>query len=279
MRNLRSTEKRTSPRIQRILNSRLPKLNEAPKSALLVRGNQCNEEMLSILRDLSQMKAPFAKLMTRKHPDIVCPFEDSNRLLSMANSNQCSMFCLASHHPKKNRGNCLTFGRTFDAFNIVDMVECKVTPVSPDNDDTAFTSESKPCMCFIGNSSLNNFFLDFFRGRTDCDKINLSGIDRVCCLSASSSSVFHLRHYGVKFKKSGTKVPRVDLTLLKGSFDFTVNRQIVNADVMKAAIIKSVPKQRKNSNKWIEEGTGDIVGTIHVNQSKVHNFKKARALG
>ncbi len=128
-------------------------------------------------------------------------------------------------------------------------------------------------------------FLDLVRG-TQNKKIFLSGIDRVwVCTNTENSNILKLRHYKINFKKSGTKVPLVELSPVGPFVDFQLEKELVpDHDLWKNAI--KIPKfinatqrteeetpeakkarldrKKRQSKNISKDELGNITGRIHV---------------
>ncbi len=75
---------------------------------------------------------------------------------------------------------------------------------------------------------------DFFRG-TVVDAVALPGLDHVIVVTCIGAAVY-FRVYSINFKKSGTKVPKVDLEPTGPNFNFEIRRaQLASADLAKEA--------------------------------------------
>ena len=147
-------------RARRFLRNREAKLNENPKTALLVRGQKTSGLINSILIDLFMLKKPYGALLhhvehaasrpraddrtDRTHPtDRLCataagvhlrrhnavhPFEDATPMEFLSQKNDASLFAFGTH--SKKRPHNLVFGRLFD-HHILDMVETGVAGAWP----------------------------------------------------------------------------------------------------------------------------------------------------
>jgi len=129
---------------------------------------------------------------------------------------------------------------------------------------------SKPCFIFIGDgfeqkesfSKLSNILLDMFRGET-LDHVNLAGLDHVIVCTAIED-VIHFDHYAISLKKSGSKLPRVELTDIGPSFEITLRREtFASGDLMKEAL--SMPRALKpRKEKNIEKTHFGKGGRVHM---------------
>ena len=110
----------------------------------------------------------------------------------------------------------------------------------------------------------------------DSDKINLEGLDHVIILT-SIGGIISYRHYMVLLKKSGTKIPRVELQEVGPSFDMTLRRtKFASADLMKEALQippQLRPKAHKNKSSNI---FGDDLGTVHMEKQNLNTMDLAR---
>jgi ribosome production factor 2 len=115
----------------------------------------------------------------------------------------------------------------------------------------------KPLMVFSGDifdqheeyAKLKNMLLDFFRGE-EVDKISLNGLEYAITVTAEPlepprmmGRIF-FRVYTVALKKSGVRLPRVELQEMGPSMDLTIRRtRFAPSDVFKMAT--RIPKELK----------------------------------
>jgi ribosome production factor 2 len=230
---------------------------------------------LEVLTDLGKLLKPNCKVMARKNE--LYPFEDANSIEFLTSKNDCALFAVGSH--SKKRPNNLILGRTFDG-HMLDMVELGVEMHQPLETfkGSKKAMGSKPLMAFLGDQwesdstfmRIQNLLLDVFRG-DKIEMISLKGMDHVLVFTVAESKIM-LRGYTVSFKKSGTKVPLVDLLPMGPSMDMSVRRtQLAADDLYKIACKKPKglkPTKVKNISRT---PMGDKVGRIHV---KKQNFDK-----
>lgn len=170
----------------------------------------------------------------RKNDDVK-PFESGGeiKLESHCSHLNCSLFALGSH--SKKRPHNLILGRLYD-FRLYDMIEFGVHDFKSIQQFPAATLAqigNKPSFVFVGEGFENDdelkhirsLMLDFFRGR-QVENINLKGLDRVIFVSYTTDSPRRIlfRQYSVKYKKSGTRVPRTELLEMGPSMDLVVRR-------------------------------------------------------
>eukprot|EP00741_Cyanophora_paradoxa_P006500 tig00001003_g6291.t1 len=276
-------------RAKRALERRAPKLVENPKHSLVLKGKHTSGTITQVLTDLHLLKKPHSIKFSR-HNEIL-PFENHASLEFFAQKNDCSLFALGTH--SKKRPHNLVIGRMFD-FHLLDMVELGVENFKSMQEFKASKSVlgSKPCMAFIGedwdrttnSAKLRSILLDFFRGQ-EVSLINLAGLDHVLVFSLAAEKVY-VRHYRILLKKSGTKLPRVELEEIGPSMEITSRRtHFASEDLFKAACRqpKAVkPKKIKNISRSETEGR---LGRIHMNKQdfgklqtrKIKGLKRSRS--
>jgi len=149
---------------------------------------------------------------------------------------------------------------------------------------------SKPCIAILGSTFqtdekyrlIANLFVDFFRGKV-VQNINLKGLDHVISLSTGPDGIILFRHYAIHMKKSGTRVPHVELEEVGPSLDLTLRRHQFGAEALRNLALRVPrvlkPKKKKNITTNVFH---DKVGTVHVapqNVETVHDkVKKPKAL-
>jgi len=140
---------------------------------------------------------------------------------------------------------------------------------------------SKPCFTIIGSEFSKdhrykitaNLIVDFFRGAV-VSTINLVGLDHVIVLSVGpEKDTILFRHYAVLMKKSGTRIPKVELQEIGPSMDLVIRRQhLASPDLEKEALRlpeQLVVKKKKNITTT---PMGDTVGTVHVHAQNVEKM-------
>ena len=217
-------------RVSRYLKKHVEsQLVEGAKSALLLKGIRCSDNMSTVLKDIRSMKAPYAKLLSKNN--VLVPFDDEGQqsLEFLTTKNDCSMFALASHNKKRPNNLCL--GRTFDR-RILDIAELGVMRYKSLGDYAGNPKKrlgSKPMMLFVGDKwhldaefkRLQNLLIDFYRG-DPVRKIVLSGLDHIMVFTTADNPnaaegekpLIHQRVYYCKLKKNpnGGSVPVPYLT-------------------------------------------------------------------
>ena len=273
---------------KRFLEARAPKLQEDLKNVLLLHGGKSSQVLKDVLRDFARVKRGECHRLTRKNPD-VRPFEGAKgagSLEFLAGKADCGSFALGTH--SKKRPHNLTLGRFFDG-HVYDMVELGVVsfrPLQAFAKVAAQASGQKPCLLFAGAPfeqdpqfrQLRNTLLDVFRGQV-VPSYNLVGLDRVLVFVAEGKRVL-LRHYRVSFKRSGTRVPRVELEEMGPRLDLEVRRwQEPAPGVAKLALPKrDTGEQRKRKNVHRDEFEGQI-GKVYVPKQDVETIALKKQKG
>jgi ribosome production factor 2 len=198
------------------LEERELKAIENTKTAIFVRGATCSDDVLKCKKDMSLLKKPHSVTFNKKND--IRPFEDATKVEFFCQKNDSSLFMFGNHN--KKRPNNLIIGRMFD-YHLLDMVELGVESFTPLQDfkTAKVATGSKPCLMFARESfadpankefqRLKSLLIDFFRG-PEVTNVRLAGIEHVLQFTAVENKVL-LRSYRIILKKSGTRIPRVEL--------------------------------------------------------------------
>jgi len=121
-----------------------------------------------------------------------------------------------------------------------------------------------------------SLLIDLLRGRV-VPSINLRGLDRAIVFTAVPGRIL-LRQAVTSFKKSGTNVPRVELTECGPRMDLVLRRhRPALPDTAKAAYAQPAPpKQWKNVGKDSLAGT---VGRVFVPRQEIGEMALAKPKG
>ncbi|EKG21806.1 hypothetical protein MPH_00725 [Macrophomina phaseolina MS6] len=220
------------------------------------------------------------------------------------------------HHSKK-RPHSLTFMRFFQ-WKVLDMLELYIDPetfrqLSQFKNKKAAVG-LRPMMSFSGTpfespvpnayTQAKSYFTDFFRGQ-EAQSVDVEGLQFMIHFSAKDEAegqpkpTIHMRVYLIKTKKSGQKLPRVEVEEMGPRIDFRVGR-VKEADesMMKEALKKPKqlevcfpllkshhfhtganypqPKTKKNVETDI---MGDKVGRIHVGKQDLNQLQTRKMKG
>ncbi|KAL9637072.1 MAG: hypothetical protein Q9164_002426 [Protoblastenia rupestris] len=300
-------------RSKRALLAREPQQTENPKTALFLRYTTTSSLLTSLLTDLHTLKKPHAIRFTKPNP--IHPFEDASSLEFFSQKNDASLLLFASH--SKKRPHALTWVRCFGG-RVLDMLELCVVQ------DTArtiaqFKGEKvkmglKPMLSFSGTAwdspSSNEYtlaksmFVDFFRGG-EVSEIDVEGLSLLISFfvgeegEEGSKPLIQMRCWRLVTKRSGGKVPRVEVEEIGPRIDFRVGR-VREADqgVMKEALKRAKGTEVRiyvHFNLWASMLTrmskakpkknvetdliGDKIGRIHLGKQDLKELQTRKMKG
>lgn len=269
---------------RRVLEKRKPQVHEGIKSAIFVKGHNTSEVGRGVLLDLYHLKVPNATKYQRKND--ILPFEDAASLEFFSEKTDASLLAFVNHN--KKRPHNLVLGRFFEA-KVLDMIELGVENYVPMK---AFPGDkpivgARPSIVLRGAAFetnqtvalLGNMLIDFFRGDV-VKAINLEGLSHVIVLIASDTGVLHFRVYMTKLKKSGHRLPRVELEECGPRMDWTIRRtQFADRSLRKQAMeIPSAAAGKKQKNVSYSK-TGDKLGRVHMQPQTFEGFQTRKMKG
>jgi ribosome production factor 2 len=250
------------------LEKREAQLVELSKNTMFVKGQTCSDYLNKVMKDLHLLKKPNSVYLSKKND--FRPMEDPTPIEFLAKKNAAPLFAFGSHN--KKRPNNLILGRTYDDV-VMDLVELGVENYKPmssfKNEKTSLGS--KPVVHFSGEAfetqfdygRLKNLFLDFFQG-PKIDNVRLNGIESVISIVAHEG-VIRFRNYRIHLKKSGTRLPRVELEEMGPRFDMRMRRnEFASEDLFKRSLKQPKelkPKKTKNIDK---SALGTTFGRVHM---------------
>ncbi|GAD94135.1 ribosome biogenesis protein, putative [Paecilomyces variotii No. 5] len=294
---LREVKPKTA-RAARILKAREPQLIEPPKNTLLLHGTKCPTALHTVLKTIHGLTQPNSILFHKKNENIH-PFENAESLEFLANKNECGIVVFGSS--SKKRPNCVTITRIFNS-KILDMCELMLLPprdegaVPPPNALKMDVGVGlKPMMLFAGSawedSTATNYamvksmLLDIFRGE-ETDKIDVEGLQYILMVGAEepvegTAPVIHLRWYKIRTRKSGQKLPRVELDEIGPKFDFKIGRiRDAEPDAMKEAMKQGRKPNEERTKKNISmDAIGDKVGRVHLGKQDLSGLQTRKMKG
>lgn len=271
---------------RRALEKRAPKLVEDAKKVLLLFGNNTSQVVKDVVSDLRTLKGVDAVKFTKKNPDVQ-PFEPGGEasLERFCQKANCSLVVLGNH--TKKRPHNLVLGRLYD-HHLLDALEVGVQEFKSIKDvggGQGAQVGNKPCIVFAGDRFetvpelrlLKSLLTDLFRG-PQVDNINLAGVDRVVAAYAVDDKTAVLRQYCLKYKKSGSQVPRASLQDMGPFLNLSVRRtRFAAPDVEKEAL-----RQPKLTNKVKNVGTTPLegkVGRVYVPKQDMDTIALAKMKG
>ncbi|KAH7123897.1 Brix domain-containing protein [Dendryphion nanum] len=281
-------------RAKRALEKRAPQQHENTKTTLFVSGPRNSEILKMAVADLASLKQPFVERFTKKND--IHPFEDATSLEFFSNKNDSSLIAF-THHQKK-RPHCLTLVRTFD-YKILDMLELYINPDTFRQLKQFKNSKPaiglKPMIAFHGTAFespvetkytlAKSLFLDFFRGQ-DTNEVDVAGLQYMISISAEEEEEgrpapkIHLRSYLIKTKRSGQKIPRVEVEEMGPRMDFTVGREkFPEPDMLKEAMKKPKGNEPRTKKNFDTDIMGDKVAKVHVAKQDLSKLQTRKMKG
>lgn len=300
-------------RSKRELAKQEPLTQENTKTTLFLKGTTSSSLVNSLLSDIYSLKRPYAIRFTKKNA--IHPFEDASSLEFFSRKNDASLILFGSH--SKKRPHCLTWIRCFGG-EVLDMIELYVVQ------DTARTFEQfkgktcsiglKPLLSFSGaqfdSPTPNQFtlaksmFLDFFRGG-ETQEIDVEGFQLLISFSAGENGTdgqlptINMRCWRIVTKRSGQKLPRIEVEEMGPRIDFRIGRireaqdslwklaltrpkelkVLISCYLMK--IFSNAKVLQEKLKKNIETDTvGDKMGRIHLGVQAMGDLqtRKTKAL-
>jgi len=280
---MNSTKKKggQKKRVLRAIQKQEPKITENIKKAMFIRGGKTSDLINTLLRDLYHLKKPEAIQLSKRNDFL--PFEDTTSLEFLSRSNDSSLFAFGNH--SKKRPHNLILGRCFD-HHVLDMIELGVENFKGLED---FKTEkaaigNKPCFLFIGEEfeqkeefqKLANLLVDLMRGAV-VESINLLGLEYIIICFSMPERVM-LRTYRIKLKKSGSKIPRIELEEMGPSFDLIIRRtRFASHDLYSEAT--QLPEQRHHKQKNISSDEFATMGTIHMQREELSTLQHRMVKG
>jgi len=190
----------------------------------------------------------------------------------------------------KKRPNNLIIGRTFDE-HILDMVEFGFDNYKSLDEFkiSKIPVGTKPIIIFSGEpfdiefqyQRIKNLLLDFFSG-PNVESIRLSGLEHVIQFVATEGKIL-VRSYKILLKKSGTRLPRIELEEIGPRVDLTLRRtHLASQDYFKRSLRQPEQLKKKNVKNINRDQLGSTLGRIHMKRQdfsqlqlrKLKAFKK-----
>ncbi|OAJ39288.1 hypothetical protein BDEG_23151 [Batrachochytrium dendrobatidis JEL423] len=269
---------------KRALKKREPVIEEGAKVALFLKGTTTSQIVSDGLKELHSLKKPDAVSFSKRND--IHPFDDPKPLEFLSQKNDAGFIVLANH--SKKRPHNLVLARMFN-HQLLDMIELGMTNMTymEEIKNTSISSGYRPLILFNGDAweslaelqTAKSILFDFFSGDRTADQVDLRGIGHVISLTAlrpegEGMSKIFMRVYAPQLKKSGVKLPRVELEDMAPHFDFVLRRaRVADADVMKYAlkIPKEVkPKKEKNVNK---NAYGERTGRVWIDKQDLSQMQ------
>ncbi|XP_032877892.1 ribosome production factor 2 homolog [Amblyraja radiata] len=283
MTQLDRVTKPKTKRAKRFIEKRDPKLLENTKNVMLIKGGNTSETVTEALKNIYSLKKPNAVLYKKKN--ITRPFEDQTSVEFFSKKSDCSLFMFGSHN--KKRPHNLIIGRMFD-YHILDMIELGIEKFHGLSDfkNSKSAEGSKPMLVFAGDlfeldnnhKRLKNLLIDFFRGPTVLN-IRLGGLEIVLHFTALAGKIF-MRSYKVLMKKSGCRIPRIELEEMGPSFDFVLKRtHLASDDLYKKSLQQPKSLKAKKKKNLSRDVFGTSYGRIHMEKQDLAKLQTRKMKG
>ncbi|XP_066466823.1 ribosome production factor 2 homolog [Tiliqua scincoides] len=270
-------------RAKRFLEKREPKLTENTKNAMIIKGGNASSTVTAALKDIYALKKPFAVLYKKKN--ITRPFEDQTSLEFFSKKSDSSLFLFGSHN--KKRPNNLIIGRMYD-YHVLDMVELGIEKFVGLGEikNSKCPEGTKPMLIFAGDAfdineehrRLKSLLIDFFKGPT-VPSVRLAGLEHVLHFTAIDDRIY-LRSYKVLLKKSGCKIPRIELEDMGPSLDLVIRRtHLASDDLFKLSLKQPKalkPKKKKNISHDV---FGTKYGRVHMQKQDLDKLQTRKMKG
>lgn len=154
----------------------------------------------------------------------------------------------------------------------------------------------KPMLLFSGTpfespipneyTMVKSFFTDFFKGEP-AEKVDVEGLQYMVSIAArdtvdgeEAKPKIHLRVYLIKTKKSGQKLPRVEVEEMGPRMDFRVGRMKDAEEAMlKEAMRKARTTLERPKKNISTDIVGDKVGRIHLGKQDLMELQTRKMKG
>ncbi|CEJ90647.1 Putative Ribosome biogenesis protein RPF2 [[Torrubiella] hemipterigena] len=288
------TVKPRNARSKRAMEKREPKAVENPKTCLMLRGNSCSQVVQDALTDLYSMRLPFVKKFTKKNA--IHPFEDASSLEFFSEKNDASLLVFGSS--QKKRPHTITFIRTF-GYKLLDMLELHLDADSframAQFKTKKFAVGMRPMVLFAGTpfespvaneyTLAKSLLLDFFRGEP-LEKVDVEGLQYMVSVTAEEDTgadtkpAIHLRVYAIRTKRSGQRLPRVELEEIGPRMNFRVGRSREADEAMLKDALKTPRGLEERTKKNITTDVmGDKIGRVHLGKQDLSNMQTRKMKG
>lgn len=131
-----------------------------------------------------------------------------------------------------------------------------------------------------------SMFLDFFKGET-ADKIDVEGLQYIVSISADEDTgdsdvkpAIHLRVYLIQTKRSGQKLPRVEVEEMGPRMDFRVGRvREADESMLKEAMKKPKGLEERTKKNITTDSMGDKLGRVHLGKQDLGELQTRKMKG
>ncbi|RWS14278.1 ribosomal biogenesis protein-like protein [Dinothrombium tinctorium] len=283
MQSIPALKKPKTRKGKKILEKRGGQLVEDDKRAMFMKGSTVNQTMVDFMKDIALLKKPLSSMLNQKNESK--PFENADPIEHVAQKGDFSLFMFGSN--SKKRPNNLVIGRLFDN-RILDMFEFGVSNYKALRDFKAASilKGCKPILLFSGEpfetefeyQRLKNLLIDFFSG-PKTNAIRLTGLEHVISIVAAEGKIY-FRSYRVLLKKTGAKLPRVELQEMGPFFDLTLRRHKLASDSLMKSASKQPKQLKPRKVKNIQKSAlGTTFGRVHMQRQDYSELQVRKLKG
>ncbi|KAJ3276732.1 rRNA-binding ribosome biosynthesis protein rpf2 [Terramyces sp. JEL0728] len=265
-----------------------PVAEEGAKTAVFLKGTTTSQVVSDALKDLYALKKPDAVMFSKRND--IHPFEDHKPFEFFSQKNDSSLFVFGTH--SKKRPHNLTIVRLFD-YQMMDMVELGIENYKglKEFKDIKAALGNRPLVLFNGENwdandelrTIKSMFLDLYTGDTSMNQLNLKGITHAMVFTVSGpveKPKIIMKVYNILLKKSGVRLPRVELEEMGPVLEFSKRRvTLANADMMKESLrmpTLNKPKKEKNIEK---NEFGEKTGRVWMEKQDLSKMQTRKMKG
>ncbi|XP_033227493.1 ribosome production factor 2 homolog [Belonocnema kinseyi] len=273
----------TSHKGKKALLSKEPQLIETAKQTLCIKGSTSSKLAHDCMKDFYDLKKPDAQMMTKKNE--IRPFEDISPIERFASKLNSSLFMFTSHN--KKRPHNLIMGRIFE-HTLLDMVEFGIENYKGLKEFKVpkISTGIKPMLIFNGDifennheyGRIRNLLVDMFH-REPAKNIRLKGLEHVISFTARDNKIL-FRSFRIFLKKSGTRIPRIELEEIGPRADLSVRRsRLASDDLFKQSCKRPKELKVKKKKNISEDPLGKTLGRVHMGAQKLNTIQTRKMKG
>lgn len=275
--------KPTTHKGKRAIIKKEPKLIEDTKQTLCFKGKNTSQIVVNFMKDLYDLKKPDAQIMQKKND--ILPFEDITPIEKFSIKYNAPLFMIALHN--KKRPHNLIMGRMYEQ-TLLDMAEFGIENYTglKDFKVSKISEGIKSLLVFNGElfennhefNRIKNLLVDMFQ-RDTVEKIRLQGLEHVLSFTAVENKIL-LRSYRVLLKKSGCRIPRIELEEIGPRADLICRRtKLASEDLFKQACKKPKELKVKKKKNISVDKLGTSYGRIHVGAQNINSIQTRKMKG
>ncbi|PHH86353.1 hypothetical protein CDD83_10371 [Cordyceps sp. RAO-2017] len=279
-------------RSKRALERRAPKAVENAKTCLFLRGTSCSQVVQDALNELFALRQPLAKKFSKRNA--VRPFEDAASLEFFSDKNDASLLVLGSSQKKRPHG--LTLVRTF-GHRLLDMLELQLDPAAfrrmADFRTTKPAVGLRPLVLFAGAAFddpaaadyalAKSLLLDLFRGEP-LERVDVEGLRYLVSITADGEAdarpAIRLRLYLIRTRRSGHRLPRVELEEMGPRMDLRIGRaRHADEATLKEAMRRPRGLEERAKKNVSTDAVGDKIGRVHLGRQDLSQLQTRKMKG